>query len=230
MLNEIIEHIGIKPYYQDDAGVIYNADCLDVMKQMPEKCVDITMADPPYNLGIDYSINFNSDDKLDMNDYANWCSTWFEILLSKTTKTILTVGKNNLHVWFKIKPPKEIAIWIHKNGVSGGSVSYLSLWEPIIFYGEFNRNSRNSDLFEFELERQKIGITGKEHPCPKQIKLWSDIVYNYSKHNDIILDPFLGSGTTAVAAKQLGRKYIGIEISEAYCKIAVQRLAQEILI
>lgn len=214
----------------DYINKVINGDCLEVIKGIPDNSVDLVLTDPPYNLTIDYGTNFNCNDKLDENVYMNWCTTWFDILLHKTNKVILTIGKNNLPIWFKIKSPKETAIWIHKNGVSGGRVSYLSLWEPILFYGRFDRSSRSSDLFEFELERQQIGHTNKEHPCPKQIKLWNDLVYHYSKENDIILDPFLGSGTTAVAAKQLGRKFIGIEINPEYCKIAEQRLQQEILL
>ena len=68
------------------------------------------------------------------------------------------------------------------------------------------------------------------HPCPKPIGQWKWLLKRTSLEGWTILDPFLGSGTTAVAAKQLGRNYIGIEISEKYCKIANDRLRQDILI
>ena len=67
------------------------------------------------------------------------------------------------------------------------------------------------------------------HPTAKNINLIKDLTYSHSKENDIVLDPFLGSGTTAVAAKQLKRNFIGIEINEKYCKIAQDRLKQELL-
>ena len=70
----------------------------------------------------------------------------------------------------------------------------------------------------------------REHPTEKPRELMAYMLQTYSEENDIILDPFLGSGTTAVAAKQLGRKFIGIEISPKYCEIANQRLRQEILL
>ena len=66
----------------------------------------------------------------------------------------------------------------------------------------------------------------KEHTCPKPFSLIKKLTNRLSMPGSIILDPFLGSGTTAVAAKQLGRKFIGIEIEEKYCQIAVKRLAQ----
>lgn len=67
------------------------------------------------------------------------------------------------------------------------------------------------------------------HPCPKPIKVWKKLLNSVSLREHIILDPFMGSGTTLVAAKELGRRAIGIEIEEKYCEIAVRRLAQEVL-
>ena len=67
------------------------------------------------------------------------------------------------------------------------------------------------------------------HPAEKDPDMAQQLIRWCSDENDIILDPFLGSGTTAVAAKELGRKFIGIEISEEYCKIAVKRLRQGVL-
>ncbi len=68
------------------------------------------------------------------------------------------------------------------------------------------------------------------HPAQKPLEITKDIITWCSDKSDLILDPFLGSGTTAVACKQLGRRFIGIEINPDYCKIAEQRLAQEILL
>jgi site-specific DNA-methyltransferase (adenine-specific) len=67
------------------------------------------------------------------------------------------------------------------------------------------------------------------HPTQKPVELMKWILNKYSKPTDLILDPFLGSGTTAIAAKQIHRRYIGIEISQKYCDIARQRLGQEVL-
>lgn len=70
----------------------------------------------------------------------------------------------------------------------------------------------------------------RQHPTQKPIPLMKWIIQNYSKENDLILDPFLGSGTTAVACQELGRRFIGIEISEKYCQIARERLRQKPLL
>ena len=77
---------------------------------------------------------------------------------------------------------------------------------------------------------RKIIPSADQHPTEKPVELAAHFIRLHSKFDDLILDPFCGSGTTLVAAKQLGRKAIGVEISEAYCKIAVERLKQEILI
>jgi DNA modification methylase len=68
------------------------------------------------------------------------------------------------------------------------------------------------------------------HPCPKPEKFWTQLTERCSKPGETILDPFMGSGTTLRAAKDLGRKAIGIEIEKKYCEIAAQRLRQEVLI
>ena len=70
---------------------------------------------------------------------------------------------------------------------------------------------------------------GNTHPCPKPVRLFHWLINQCSNDTDTILDPFMGSGTTLVAAKQLGRKAIGIEIEEKYVKIAIDRLRQEVL-
>lgn len=67
------------------------------------------------------------------------------------------------------------------------------------------------------------------HPTQKPLSVFRSIINDYSLSDNLILDPFLGSGTTAVACKELGRRFIGIEISEKYCSIARKRLSQEIL-
>ena len=88
-----------------------------------------------------------------------------------------------------------------------------------------------------ESTKQKIGGKGRQkteqpekngHPCPKPINAWKSIMCNSSLEGHTILDPFMGSGTTLRAAKDLGRKAIGIEIDEKYCEIAAKRMAQEV--
>jgi DNA modification methylase len=138
-------------------------------------------------------------------------------------KRIITTGKQNLGMWYEIEEPEEVAVWVHKNGVSGGRVSNLSLWEPIVFYGKYDRNSRPSNLFEYELKEQD---TGKEHSCPKQIAMIADIVRSYSKENELWLDVFGGSGTTLIACEQLNRTCYMMELDPKYCDVIRKRYAK----
>lgn len=68
-----------------------------------------------------------------------------------------------------------------------------------------------------------------EHPCPKPLQLWRWLMSKFSKEGELALDPFMGSGTTLRAAKDVGRRAIGIELEERYCEIAANRLRQEVL-
>ena len=131
---------------------------------------------------------------------------------------IITPGKQNLKHWFTIGEINEIAVWVAINKMSGGKVSNLSLWEPIIFYGKFNRNSRPTDLYDYNVKQQ---TDTADHTCPKVIALIIDIVKHYSKTS--VLDLFLGSGSTLIAAESTKRICYGMEIDQHYCDVILRR-------
>lgn len=193
----------------------------DVEKLMDGKKADMVFTDPPYNLR--YNYNSYKDNKT-RDEYKDFCVEWFNLLKAFSKgKIIITTGKQNMAIWYSIEEPEEVAVWIHKNGVSGGRVSNLSLWEPIFFYGKYDRNLRPNNLFEYELKRQDTGSTGKEHTCPKQVAMITDIVKSYSNDNDIWLDVFLGSGTTLIACEQTNRICYGCEIDPKYVDVCRRR-------
>eukprot|EP00919_Chromeraceae_sp_WS-2016_P011436 GHVR01026694.1.p2 GENE.GHVR01026694.1~~GHVR01026694.1.p2 ORF type:complete len:119 (-),score=22.53 GHVR01026694.1:329-685(-) len=101
------------------------------------------------------------------------------------------------------------------------AVANANIWEPILVYGckGFGRDGVTAT----------ISPQPFDHPCPKPLKLFAWLIRKATGEGDTILDPFMGSGTTLRAAKDLGRKAIGIEIEEKYCEIAAKRLAQEVL-
>ncbi len=218
-LNHIIDAIGVEPYYREDAGVIYNADCLDILPKMPEKCVDLVVTDPPYGVGIDgkFVDDFSQAEKLN-NVKANLICSF--------------MSPRRLHEFFNMldKWRFERCLWWHKSsdiawawrGWCMNSEVICIFSNPQTIWHKINIKARR-DFYNLPFRGGKTG-----HPATKSLEICTDIIQRISI--GIILDPFLGSGTTAVAAKQLGRKYIGIEIEKKYCDIAVQRLAQEILI
>jgi DNA modification methylase len=225
-------------------------DCTDkavVERVMGGEKADMVFTDPPYNIGYDYWDYFNSKEA---TEYKNWCSCWFSHLASISPLIIMTIGQWNMKMWFDIEKPLGIAIWLARNKTSGSKISMFSVWEPILFYGKkINKKKAkfdyletfglpndyqlvidvneaikfikdNDDVFEINNIRQK-GVEG--HSCPKQLSLIEEIINNYSDKENRVLDTFLGSGTTLIACERLGRKCRAVEISPAYCAVAIQR-------
>ena len=208
-----------KPYYNDSKyGItIYCGDCCDIIPSLDIE--NITVTDPPYNLGIKYGEKYN-DNNL---DYLQWCQKWL-CLIEKHAKTIaISCGTTNLTMWAIIKDLVWILCW-HKPFSVGMGAFGFSNWEPILIYGKTGIHGRRSDYFSATFIPYKGQI---DHPCPKPIRWAEQIITITSELSDVILDPFMGSGTTLVAAKKLGHKAIGIEIEEKYCEIAVKRLQKE---
>jgi DNA modification methylase len=193
------------PYYSEPGIVIYHADCRDILPLLPK--VDLVLTDPPYGVGKKYASYEDTQENL-----SHLIASIFV-----AGKVIITPGVNNIH---RYPQPEWTLCWWKPNAMVRSVVANANIWEPILVYGcgyVFGR-----DGIEVCLTPQPI-----DHPCPKPIKLFRWLLSKVTA--DLILDPFMGSGTTLVAAKQLGRCAIGIEISEDYCKIAVERLRQAVL-
>ena len=210
-LDEIKAAIGIKPYFEDgDIGVIYHADCLDILPRIPEKAIDLCIVDPPYQEG-NVKIFPAIKNSIKINGQILWFTQPSEIYdLPEKPKQIL--------VWQEPISPKPI----HKK--------YLEFLDFIAWYADDNYtfNPILWNLMASQFEDRCIGYN-RIHKWEKPATLMQRFLLVHSNPLDIILDSFAGSFTACVAAKQLGRKYIGIEISEKYCKIGVQRLAQTVM-
>ena len=207
-----------KLYYHDDYVCIYNADCMDILPLLPK--VDLILTDFPYGINEDYD-NYNDTQENLVEIILNI----LPMIVQKSEITFITCGVKNMYLYPK---PDWVMAWISSAGIGCGPWGFCC-WQPILTYGKcpYLKNGKGSipDIFLSNETSQKNG-----HPCPKPINLWKKILLRGSINNtDIILDPFLGSGTTAIAAKQLGRKCIGIERELEYCKIAVDRCRQEVL-
>ena len=204
----------MKPYYQQDDITIYHGDCRDVLPQFPDKSFDLVLTDPPYGVGIEYGMF--EDTLANVRDHLSFLIPECVRVAKIST---MTAGKYETELWiWKNHPPSWRLCW-HKGSPGTTSAVGFNDWELVFVWGdEIHRNAHD----HFYAQPEKMGAYG--HPCPKPLgysmwigKWFSDIS---------ILDPFGGSGTTAVAAKQLGRKCTLIEIEEKYCEIAVKRLAQ----
>lgn len=203
----------MKPYYEEKNIKIYHGDCREILPTLDP--VDLVLTDPPYNVGLDYC---NGDAR---DDYKEWCISWFEKL---PRPVVFTCGSVNLGLWFDIEKPLWVCAWIKTNQNSFSKLGGPNMWEPVLVYGK--------PKIRIDRDVWIVPISGQDecsgHPCPKSMRFWKMLMKSFSIDNDVILDVFMGSGTTLRAAKDLGRKAIGIEIEEKYCEIAAKRLQQEI--
>ena len=187
-------------------------DCLEVMKDWPDKCVDLVLTDPPYNVGIDYDTV-----KDERKDYADWCDRWFAEVHRTSFSVMFTCGIANLSYWLN-KNPRWVIAWIKSISMRRITIGF-NCWEPVLLWGKPKLN-----IYRDIIESPTIPQKDNGHPTPKPIALYEKFVIGFTESENLILDPFCGSGTTCVAAKKLGRRYIGIDISEEYCQIARDRL------
>jgi DNA modification methylase len=207
----------VKPYYEHAGITIYHGDCREILPQIPAGSVDLVLTDPPYNVGKEYG---DHNDNMNREEYDNWIESWWEILPSH--RRIIFPGVGNLFLWGK-RQPVATGCW-YKPGATGKANPFQWCeWEPILVWG---CSFSGSDVFRATVGKQSdVG----NHPCPKPLLLFKRLLERLRTQGSV-LDCFLGSGTTLVAAKHLGRKAIGIEIEERYCEIAVKRLQQEVLL
>lgn len=223
-LKATIEAIGIKPYAESPAGALYCGDCLEVMPKIPDGAVDCVVTDPPYGVGLgeiksDIGKNDAYADFQDTEEYVlSVAVKTIEMSLEKFGRAALTPGTRCLFLYPR---PREIGAAFNPAGAGRGRWGFTTM-NPILYYGDDPYKQSRPNGFLTHAITQKNG-----HPCPKPIEWMRWLIWRTTLKSETILDPFAGSGTTLVAAKQLGRKYIGIEINKDYCEIAKQRLAQE---
>jgi DNA modification methylase len=193
----------IKPYYEHGGITIYNADCREVLPELGR--FDLCLTDPPYPdyLAEEYGY---SPELIEILDAIGG-----KQLVFWSAKVDFPLSHTAIHIWDKdCAIASQYERIFERNGAREYKVfKEQSIQSPVI--ARFRR-----DVY-----------TG--HPSQKPTQLLTRLVSGYSKPSDTILDPFMGSGTTLVAAKNLGRTAVGIELEEKYCEIAALRLSQEVM-
>lgn len=203
----------IQPYFDDGQVAIYHGDALEILPNLLDG--DLAFADPPYNYGVEYD---GYGDDLEDGAYAEWCAAWFALLRARAKATIVTPGHGNLPLWWSIAKPNGIGCW-YKPGGTGSSYLGWCEWEPWLYWGV---RLGGGDVIRATLNPTFKSDVG--HPCPKPVLLVKQLMLKTKAES--VIDPFLGSGTTLVAAKELGLRAVGIEQSERYCEVAASRVAQ----
>ena len=218
---------------------IYHGDCLEILPQLSK--VDLIVTDPPYNLGKDYGPEVN--DSRDPVEYWQWFHDVFSKIFSLLTDGYLYVSHSDGGVYIA-KPSLETIgfeyiqtlIWWGRNGYSmqlhRKSWSYRH--EPILFMQKGDPPCLETEVpgmwYTSVIEAPRPQSNFKEgrcHPTQKPVKLYKSLIARTP--SDILLDPFVGSGTSLVAAKSLGLESIGIDTSEKYCEIAANRCSQMVM-
>ena len=207
------------PYYEDDAVTIYHGDYRYALDLLRDAGASLVFADPPYHVGIEYD---SYDDKVD--DASAWGSRLVGDLLSLSSLLVLTPGTVRI---FDYPRPDYLLCRFDRTQQSPSGIAWMCKWEPVFVYGKPPQRLA-WDVIETASQSERAR-TPLDHPVPKPIKLLHTLIERWTSPGDLVLDPFMGSGTTLRAAKDLGRKAIGIEIEERYCEIAAERMGQEVL-
>jgi site-specific DNA-methyltransferase (adenine-specific) len=215
------------PYYEQSGVVIYHGNCEELLDGYFAAPAHV-MTDPPYGINLanhaagrersDRSFAIAGDEDQTLGQAVlNW---------AHVSSVPVVAFANPRKPW--AGPWRQWLVW-DKGPVVGGGGDTATLWklswELIQVSGRKKRGPRDSSVLNYWVTPQLSAV----HPAAKPEALMAYLVYCLTDNDDMILDPFMGRGTTLVAAKRLGRKAVGIEIDERYCEIAAKRLQQEVL-
>lgn len=238
---------------------IIQGDCLELFKNIPDDSVDMTFADPPFNLKKKYT---SYKDSLELQEYLSWCEKWISEMV-RVTKPSGSIFLHNIPKWLvyyssylnKLANFKHWISWDAPTAPMGKSLQPSHY--GILFYTKQPSGSKIYELRHPHKRDRKTGVLSKDyggkkdqlhpfgplvsdvwtdihrikhntkrdlHPCQLPIHLLDRLILMTTDENDIVLDPFSGTGTTAVSAKRLGRKYIGFELDNKYVDISNKKL------
>ena len=238
---------------------IHHGDCLKLFQNIPDDSVDMTFADPPFNLKKKYT---TYQDSLEFQQYIKWCEQWITEMV-RVTKPTGSIFVHNIPKWLtyyathlnKIANFKHWISWDAPTAPMGKSLQPNHY--GILFYTKKPKESKIYELRYPHKRERKQGFLAKDyggkkyllhpfgplvsdvwtdihrvkhsnkrdiHPCQLPIHLLDRLILMTTNENDIVLDPFSGTGTTAISAKRLGRKYIGFELDKQYLEISNSKL------
>jgi DNA modification methylase len=203
-------------------NTIQNIDCMEGFKIIPDKSIDLVVSDPPYGLN---KKNIDNDENLNL--YYLSLSEIYRVLKDDSffitffsTKFLPKAFKNNPFEYFW-----NMVLYC-PNGMVNSPVGFTKYMSCLVFKkGNPALIKRNKDIF---LDTPGKMVEPDEgfinHPTPKPKAFIKELILMFSNEKDVVLDPFIGSGSTAVACKQTNRRFIGFEVNKDYYKLSVERL------
>jgi site-specific DNA-methyltransferase (adenine-specific)/modification methylase len=237
-----------------EVNKVYNEDCLETLKRLDDKSINIVVTSPPYNMNLrirnggycsrqivkEFSTKYEGfDDNLPIDDFYKLHSEIIHELLrvSEIVFYNIQIVTGSKRAFFKIigdfaEQLKDIIIWdkgVAQPAMQAGVLNRQS--ELILIFEKDNAISRKFSKCNFDrgtlsdiwnISRGKK--VDKSHSAVFPEKLVETILENFSNEGDIVYDPFMGSGTTAVVSKRMNRKYLGSELSSNYCELVNKRL------
>ena len=240
---------------------IFQGDCLELFKSIPDDSIDMTFADPPFNLKKKYT---NYKDNLELQEYLTWCKNWITEMV-RVTKPTGSIFLHNIPKWLTYYTTflNQMAFFRHWIAWEAPTAPMGKTLQPshygILFY---TKEAKDSKIYEIrhphkrdrkqghlwkdyggkkglihpfgplvsdvwtDIHRIRHNLRRDEHPCQLPLHLLERIVLMTTDEGDIVLDPFSGTGTTAIAAKSLGRNYIGFELDPEYVIISEKKLTE----
>jgi len=256
-----------RPAHEGEGYLIYNGDCLELMKQLPDAQLPLTVTSPPYNIGKEY------EKPLSLGEYLDWCESWIRQIHRLTAPRgafWLNLGYTSIPERAKAIPIPYLLwqrspfyllqeiVWHYGAGVAARSSfsprNEKFLWyvknpedyifnldavrDPNIKYPNQKKNGKlkcnqmgknPSDVWLFPKVTSGKNRASKErmpHPAQFPIAVIERIIKACSNPNDVLLDPFLGSGSLIEAALRNGRKCVGFEVDSQYARLAADRIGK----
>lgn len=230
-------------------NAIVNGDCLEVMRQLPDACIDLAVTSPPYNLGgrMHASDKWKRPalkdgydgyvDRMPEDEYVAWQRSVIGEVMRILKDDGALYYNHKWHIRNKIMldrhdivdgfPVRQVIIWQRSGGINFTGTHFLPTYEVIYLiarngYALSKGKNKYTDIWRIDQERNN------EHPAPFPVELpYRAIVSSLcmEREDALVIDPFMGSGTTAVAALMAGKDYIGIDQSEQYCRMARERIS-----
>jgi adenine-specific DNA-methyltransferase len=267
-LQRVREALG-KPFHEASGVLLYQGDCIELMRALPSGVVDLTVTSPPYNIGKEY------ESPLSLDEYLSWSEDWMKQVFEASTSTasfwlnlgyVSVPGKGRavplpyllwdrnpffLHqevVWHygagvaskrAFSPRNEKFLWYLKDP-DAYYFDLDSVRDPNVKYPNQKKNGKlkcnplgknPTDVWEFPKVTSGTGRSSKErtpHPAQFPEAVIDRIVRGCSSASGLVLDPFMGSGTTAQVAVSQGRDVVGFEMRGDYCELAVRRIENQL--